>query len=77
MYRFKTVIHLISFLCILSIFFVFMKVYILILDFGCHYEENVIISDRSQRRVSIHIIYSSFQESLLCTKHCIDFGGGA
>lgn len=53
-----------------------MKVYILILDFGCHYEENVIISDISQRRVSIHIIHASFQESLLCTKHCIDFGGG-
>ena len=52
--------------------------YVLILDFGCHYQENVliIVSNVTQRRMSTRVTHASFQGSLLCTRECIDFGGG-
>ena len=62
-------------LCILSVYFlVLMKMFIL--NFGYHYGESMIISGITYRSVSIHVIHSSFQESLLCTRHSVAFRGG-
>ena len=63
MYRFKTVIYLIIFLFLVC--FVFMNMYVLILDFGCHYEETVLIIVSNVTEKNVHLCSSCIISGIL------------